>query len=381
MRSGYWVTWQSDNTPVATINGNGLATTHIEGTANIWVTYNGLTSNPIPLTVTAPELTKITISPASTSIAALNVAKFTAQAVFSNNSTRDMTYQVNWSSTNTIVTSLREYLNIYPFLSNGYTSYQYDLDNTFIGLQSGTTTITAASGAISGTAEITVESNSYHIRQNKHVPTTSMPDWVNQPFGREWFTYTTYDANGNSTGTVTIDLGARIILPYSIGQKGCHMVCAAMVVTKSTGQTLNPKLFNDWLNNPAHMGYTPGNGIDWDILNNNYNIFSTKEINMEKAPVKNKKGVVTDPGYTVADSYIKIDAALNNGKMVILRINGKNGHFQGHYVLIISGNNGNYKIYDPWIRNGDKDTQVDDVWNMYQIPGDYKANYNIITIK
>ncbi len=46
------VTWSSSNTNVATISSTGLATGISSGTANITASFNGITSTPVPLTVT-----------------------------------------------------------------------------------------------------------------------------------------------------------------------------------------------------------------------------------------------------------------------------------------------------------------------------------------
>ena len=81
-----------------------------------------------------------------------------------------------------------------------------------------------------------------------------------------------------------------------------------------------------------------------------------------------------------------MDAALDNCKMVILRINGNRGQFQGHYVLIVGGRAGDYKIFDPWYYSGsgDKDSQTDDLYKRYQLynnAGNNTATFNIITVK
>ena len=77
-------------------------------------------------------------------------------------------------------------------------------------------------------------------------------------------------------------------------------------------------------------------------------------------------------------------AALDSCNMVILRINGNRGQFQGHYVLIVGGRAGDYKIFDPWYYGGDKDTQTDDLYTRYQLysnAGNNTATFNIIAIK
>lgn len=49
-----------------------------------------------------------------------------------------------------------------------------------------------------------------------------------------------------------------------------------------------------------------------------------------------------------------------------------------HYVLVVKGTQGKYKVYDPWIftGEGDKSVQMDDVSKRYNI-----INYRIIRIQ
>lgn len=236
-----------------------------------------------------------------------------------------------------------------------------------------------------------------HIRQNNHVPNTEIPNWRNEPYGMDWGIATMTNQKGKPLASVYF--GTRRLTPgaynslldapeYSIGAKGCHMVCANMVITVATQKFSNPKIFNDWLADPAIMGFTPpppqnANGIIWGVINNAYSsyISATGEIDIEQAPKKDNAGNITNPGYTAADSYAKIDAALDKCNMVILRVNGIKG-FHGHYVLIASGRGGNYKIYDPWQKYygnpPDPDTRIDDLSLRYQL---LPLNYNIITLK
>ena len=142
------VTWNSLDSGVATISNTsgskGLATSHSEGTTTITASFSGITSDNATLTITPVELVSITVAPASASVPiGTAFAPFFATGTFSDGSLKDLTTLVNWVSSDIFVA---------------------DISNT-IGFQGqatprnvGTTTITATSGSISGTALLKVTS-------------------------------------------------------------------------------------------------------------------------------------------------------------------------------------------------------------------------------
>lgn len=83
-------------------------------------------------------LTSIEITPSSVSIAPETTGQFTATGTYSDNSTKDITASVTWSSSDTAVATINN--------SSGLAT----------AIAAGTTTITASSGSISGTATMTV---------------------------------------------------------------------------------------------------------------------------------------------------------------------------------------------------------------------------------
>jgi hypothetical protein len=94
------VSWASSDTTVATIDPNGLATGVGEGKANITATYEGITSDPVALTIstTSPELESITVTPADAAIEVGGDQRFTAVGHYSDGSTPDITSSVSWAS-------------------------------------------------------------------------------------------------------------------------------------------------------------------------------------------------------------------------------------------------------------------------------------------
>lgn len=139
-------TWASSNTQVATISNatgtRGLVSTLAQGTTTITATQSGITSNRATLTVTPPVLVSMTISPSNLTISlavSLGVQQFTATGLISDGTTTNLTSSATWQSSNTAVASMDP-------LSKGLAHL----------LSVNTTTISATSGAITGTTLLTV---------------------------------------------------------------------------------------------------------------------------------------------------------------------------------------------------------------------------------
>ena len=91
-------TWTSSNTGVATVNRTGQVTTVSPGSSVIQATFQGL-SGASTLTVTTAVVTSITVTPISPSLAAGTTQPFAAVAIFSDNTSQDVTNQATWVST------------------------------------------------------------------------------------------------------------------------------------------------------------------------------------------------------------------------------------------------------------------------------------------
>ncbi len=103
------VTWASATLPVATISNTagtqGLATGVGQGTSNITASLNGVTSGTT-LTVTAPALVSIAVTPPSPSIPKGLTQQFTATGTYTDNSTQNLTSSVTWASATTSVATI-----------------------------------------------------------------------------------------------------------------------------------------------------------------------------------------------------------------------------------------------------------------------------------
>lgn len=98
------VLWASSLQGVATINSSGLAATHGQGPTTISASFS-LNGSPTltdstTLTVTAPVITSLVVSPGNFSIPKGLSQQFKAFLVFTDNSTTDVTSAATWSSTN-----------------------------------------------------------------------------------------------------------------------------------------------------------------------------------------------------------------------------------------------------------------------------------------
>lgn len=128
--------WTSSSTAIATVGQHtGLATGVKAGTATI-TANSGTIKGSATLTVT-PVLTSIAVTPGTATIPNGTTQQFTATGTYSDGSTQNLTNTVTWSSSLTTVATIA---------AGGLAT----------GAGVGSSTITAASGSISGTATLTV---------------------------------------------------------------------------------------------------------------------------------------------------------------------------------------------------------------------------------
>lgn len=93
--------WSTSASGTATVGAStGKATGVAAGSATITATYQGK-SGTATLTVTAATVQKVTVSPATASVAAGLTQAFTAQATLSDGTTQNVTADVTWSSSST----------------------------------------------------------------------------------------------------------------------------------------------------------------------------------------------------------------------------------------------------------------------------------------
>ena len=140
------VTWSSSDPSVATVNSSGLATAIAAGTATITATSTTPSSYSISgssgstiLTVNSAALSSISVTPANPSIPVGVTQQFAATGTYSDGTSYDITTQVTWISSDTLVATVN---------SSGLAT----------AIAAGTASITATSGSISGSTTLWVTS-------------------------------------------------------------------------------------------------------------------------------------------------------------------------------------------------------------------------------
>ena len=136
--------WSSSDQTVATISNDtssrGLATTFKVGTTDVVISFGGKTASS-KLTVTAAVIDRIEITPTTPSVAKGRTQVLTATAVFTDNSTQNVSSTVTWASSNKSVAEV------------GNASGN---KGRVAAIAVGTTTISAALGAKNGSTVLTV---------------------------------------------------------------------------------------------------------------------------------------------------------------------------------------------------------------------------------
>lgn len=142
------VFWYSSSTSVATIGTSGMATAVGSGTTVISAVSS--VSGHSTLSV-SPTVTSIAVTPANARLAIGKAQQFTAMATYSDDSTRDLTSQVLWASSDPGVASISA-TGLATTLTNGVTN----VTATF-GSVSGSTSLFVVSGTVGGRSFTPVE--------------------------------------------------------------------------------------------------------------------------------------------------------------------------------------------------------------------------------
>ena len=135
------VVWKSSSTSIASVSASsGIATGSGLGSTAISATIGTISGNTI-ITVTPAVMTSIQVTPAAPSYAKGLSAQLTATAIFSDNSTQDLTTQAVWASSNTAAATVSNSAGTQGALQT-------------VGV--GTASLSATFNAISGSTVVTV---------------------------------------------------------------------------------------------------------------------------------------------------------------------------------------------------------------------------------
>src|SRR5208337_3651019 len=208
-------TWNSSNTNAASVSSAGMVTSNAQGSATISATYAGV-SGSASLTVTAPALVSLAISPVSASIAPNTTVQFAAIGTFTDGSTQNLTASVQWTSGNHSVASIN--VNGVPGLA--------------MGSAAGTSMITATSGSVYSSTTLTVTNATL-------VSIAVTPANASIPLGTlQQFTATGTFSDGttqNITGTVTWSSSKNSIASITVSGLATAGNLGTVTITAASG--------------------------------------------------------------------------------------------------------------------------------------------------
>ncbi|MDD2899430.1 MAG: Ig-like domain-containing protein [Desulfuromonadaceae bacterium] len=192
--------WSSSDTAVATVT-QGLAKGIAVGTATISATF-GAKSDSTLLTVTAPVLQSIAVTPDNSTVSGISkTVNFIATGTYSNGTTADITAQAAWKSSQPSIASIVESSGVATTLTAGTTSISATMSG-FTGKTNLTVTTAVLSSlkitpvgpvymSVNGTQQLTVTAT---FNDSSTQIVTSSCVWASNP--------ATY-ASVSSTGLVT----------------------------------------------------------------------------------------------------------------------------------------------------------------------------------
>lgn len=139
-----FATWISSQPAVAIISNasgsNGLATSLSTGSTLISAVFQSVVGNTT-LTISAAALTSISVTPANATVPKATTEQYTATGTYTDASTKNITNEVTWSSSNETIATISNAL-----ATKGLAT----------GVKNGSTTIQATSGIISGNTPLSV---------------------------------------------------------------------------------------------------------------------------------------------------------------------------------------------------------------------------------
>jgi len=224
--------WASGNITVAPIS-TGLATGVGVGTTGITARYEGATSNTATLTVVLPVITSIAINTGDGTVAVCEKKQLTATATYSDDSTRDVTNEVVWSSSDTGKATIGE-------------------TGLATGINVGEVAIIATLSEVSGSATLTVmPSNIVSIE----VTPSSASILVN---GKQQFRAMAIYSDGSSSN-VTSKASWR-----SSKENLATVEAGGLAAGKAAGSTNITASFCNVTSNPADLSVTVG--VPWSMI-------------------------------------------------------------------------------------------------------------------
>jgi hypothetical protein len=148
------LTWSSATPTVATISDAGLATSVSQGTASLTGTFAAISAS-VSLTVAAPNLVSITVVPNVGTLSTGGTQQLTATGIYTDGTTQNLTASSTWTSSNSSAIGV----------SNS---------GVATAAATGSATITAMSGSISGTAVLIVTAGTTNLNTSRYEHNATM---------------------------------------------------------------------------------------------------------------------------------------------------------------------------------------------------------------
>jgi trimeric autotransporter adhesin len=241
------VAWTSSSTATATVASNGVVAAVAAGTTNISASFAGI-SQSTQLTVTAPSIVSIAVTPVGLTLAIGINQQFVATATYSDGTSADLVSGVNWNSSSTAVATIN---------SSGLAAT----------VAAGSTTITATVGSFTDSTTLTVVAA--HLTSISVTPATpSIALGTTQQFtavgnfddgSTQWLQSLTWSSSSSSiatvdstglttsvgTGVATITAGAGSVSgTASLTISGATLISIAVTPANSTMAVGTTKQFN-----------------------------------------------------------------------------------------------------------------------------------------
>src|SRR6202034_2210756 len=250
------VQWSSSDPTVATVSNalgyDGFGVGLNPGSVTITATLAGASASTI-LTVTPATLVSIGVTPANPSIANGLTSQFAATGVYTDNSTQDLTASVAWTSSDPTVVSISN-----ASASRGLAT----------GVSPGSVAITAASGSVSGSTNLTVTPAA--LVSIALIPANpSIANGTQQQFAATG-TYTdtsthdltavvTWSASDTTVATISNASGSNG-LATSVGQGSVTITATLGTIAGATGLTVTPAALVSIAVIPANASIANGTG-------------------------------------------------------------------------------------------------------------------------
>jgi hypothetical protein len=272
-------TWNSSTVSIATVTISGAVTALKIGTTTITATWNSI-SGSTGLTVNAANLASIAILPGDSTIATGTTIQFSAVGTFSDGSTRNITNQVTWNSSDTAVATIQN------STAKGVTTGQSTIKAT-LNAVNGTITLTV-SGATIQSISVTPTGRSIAAgTQLAFTATGEFDDGSTQTITND----VTWSSDHTSFATVSNTAGSKGIVK-AVASGSVNIKATLGAVSGSTPLTINTATLNSIALTPASSVLAPASTLQYTALGN-YSDGTTFNLNPVATWSSSNTGVAT----------------------------------------------------------------------------------------